>query len=169
MRKDHPLKMDHWYFGALDATRERRMVIWEKEFNLDGQRVPANLLSDFLTKLDTARLNALAFRMSDLPRLDSRARQHMVESFQGDDEDFITDHTDDLELFPRRAGIAPDGRISPEAFARAMLLTEIAIILDDTGAMMIFSYSIDPEHSDQVMDVCFNEHGDHKETVWNLA
>ncbi|MCL2714798.1 MAG: DUF2004 domain-containing protein [Alphaproteobacteria bacterium] len=169
MRIGDPLKMDHWYFGALDATQARRMVIWATEFNLDGQRVPATLLADFLKKLDAARLDALAFRMNDLPRLDGRARQHLVESFQGDDEDFVTDHSSDLQSFPRLAGIAPDGEISIEAFARAMLLIEIAIILDDEGAMVIFSYSIDPEHSDNVMDVCFNEKGEHTETVRNVT
>jgi len=82
--------MNHSYFGELNTDIESGTdVIWERDLDLNGRPTKTALWADRGQTLDLRLVDAFAVLLQDLVGLDLRARTHLLESLEADDE-FIT-------------------------------------------------------------------------------
>jgi len=159
---DSQSRIVHAYFGELDSNRIRETfdaqgVMWERDLDFNGHLIDTSLWVERGQALNKKLLDAFAALLQNLASVDSQARRHLVE-YLNEDDNFITCHMD-LEI-PGLAALAADGEVSPDAFVKAMQLTDITLWTQAEPDHVVLDYRIDPEHSDEILAVKLTAQGE---------
>nr|WP_314484341.1 DUF2004 domain-containing protein [uncultured Kingella sp.] len=156
--------LNHPYFGLLDSDTlaDEVDVLWEHDVALNGHAINAQIWAAAESELDVAELDQFAQRLQNLAELDHRARAALQE-YLADDDSYLTHHREEME-----GGDALP--TAPADFVAAMTLNGIALWhqdpFDEGGGPLVLDYMIDPDHSDEILDVSVTAAGEIEEINW---
>ncbi len=153
-------QIPHPYFADIDtdALEDDVDVCWEAELPVNGDEVTALLWAQQgATALP--ELDAFATFLQQVETADKSARAALLQCLE-QDRSFIDFHVQEIE-----GANYPD---QPEAFVRAMQLVNIGLwaVPSARDTPIVMDYMLDPEHSDQILAVCFHADGTLGDVCW---
>lgn len=158
------MAIEHDYFGVVDDDASGGLY-WAETVDLGDQPVEVELTARDAADVSEAGLDAAAAVINSLEGLDARARDALIADLSQRDSvttQYIDQRVDDrgeslLDLLVHNSGdIAMD-------VLRSLQLVRVALRpdrTDDDEAFALFEYSIDPDESDALLEVGFDDRGD---------
>ena len=144
-------KINHTFFGELDLVKglgdeidlgDGIIVLWEKEIN----EINASLWHNKAAEITMETLDTFTKFLTDFKQNDEKARLQL-EKYLSEDNEYILFYTEEIEL---------DLPEDPREFVQMMKITNIGLWADEENTIIV-DYMIDPEESDQILAVKFND------------
>ncbi|MDO5105266.1 DUF2004 domain-containing protein [Capnocytophaga sp.] len=143
----------HPYFGELEADNVSGLGFWDFPFDFQGEPLDVALWEVEENKgISTEKLDFFADFLKDFEHKNQLARQ-ALQNYLNEDDYYITFHKDDMQL------------VVPELvtdFVEAMVISGIGCWGD---GVIVIDYMIDPDESDEILAVKFDQTGNIK-IVW---
>ncbi len=157
------MAIEHDFFGLVES--DSGGLRWSETIDLGDQAVHVELVAEDPAGVSEAGLDAAALVIRSLEGLDSRARDALIAELSQRGSvttQYIDQRVDDmgetlLDLLVHNSGdIAMDVLRSLQLLAVSLHPDRIA----DDEPFAIFTYSIDPDETDAVLQVGFDDRGD---------
>ena len=146
--------LQHKVFGDLEFDPEHELNEWESEIPWASGVINVDLTFDGAA-MDKRTLDRLARYVVDLPAFDQKARSAMRAGIDEEDSavrDYLEHHREELD------GLDAQG---DEAMLAALRLVRVGLYtaVDLSEHEAVFDYSIDPERTQYLVVVNFDEDG----------
>lgn len=158
------MAIEHDYFGVVDDDSTGGLY-WSDTVEVSDQDVEAELTAESAEEVSDAGLDAAAAVMGSLDGLDARARDALVADLSQRESvttQYVDRHVDDLGESLLDVLVHNSGDI-PMDVLRSLQLVRVALHPDRTSGedpFAVFVYSINPDETDAVLEVGFDERGD---------
>jgi hypothetical protein len=151
-------KMNHSYFGPLDATNG---VDWTGNVQVNDLPVSLDMTSDTLPS--TAQLDAVAAIARDVSRFDPIAREALAAD-SGDDSSvtlYIEHHLSELapDALNAAFGTKNPTDVSRPMFLERMILQRVGLYPESRTHVAVFDYTLDARVTQYVLSVAFDADG----------
>ena len=158
------MSIEHEYFGLVDSDGAGGLY-WSDVVELGDQSVSVDLTAHDEDEVDPYALDAAAAILRSLEPLDARARDALVAELserQSATSNYVDRNIEELGDSLIELLVDTSGDLAIDIL-KSILLMRVAIQLEHTGgeeAFAVFDYSINPESSDEVLVVSFDDRGD---------
>ena len=158
------MAIEHDYFGIVE-TDSTGGLYWSETIDVAEQPVEVELTAADADAVSQTGLDAAAAVINALEGLDARARDALVADLSQRGSvttQYIDERVDDLGESLLDLLVHNSGDIAMDVL-RSLQLLQVALHPDrteDDEAFAVFSYSIDPDGTDAVLQVGFDDRGD---------
>jgi len=158
------MAIEHDYFGIVDDDASGGLY-WEDTVELADQAVDVELLANDETVVSEGSLDQAAAIIRSLEGLDARARDALIAQLgeRGSvTTQYIDHHVDELGESLLDLLVHNSGDIAMDVL-RSLQLVHVGLYPERTGQgdpFATFDYSIDPDETDAVLSVSFDNRGD---------
>jgi hypothetical protein len=158
------MAIEHEYFGILDDDASGGLY-WEDTVELADQAVDVELFANDQTAVTEPALDQAATVIRSLEGLDARARDALIAQLSERESvttQYIDHNVDELGESLLDLLVHNSGDIAMDVL-RSLQLVHVVLYPERDGddeAFATFDYSIDPDETDAVLTVSFDDRGD---------
>ncbi|MHA7986889.1 DUF2004 domain-containing protein [Rathayibacter sp. CAU 1779] len=158
------MAIEHDFFGVVDEDSSGGLY-WSETVEVGEQAVEVTLTADDAGAVAESGLDAAAAVIRSLEGLDSRGRDALIADLSQRESittQYIDQRVDDMGESLLDLLVHNSGDIAMDVL-RSLQLLQVALHpdhTDDDEAFAVFTYSIDPDETDAVLQVSFDDRGD---------